>query len=187
LTFRWAILHMMGGWAGGAISVLLGLAALASACYASNAYGRNFAAIWPRVSQALAVWTGGIAAFALVVVACSRWTGVIFSAMGDFFAPVIGAMLGDRLGQRGGWSDRRVAWNPTGVAAWATGSLVAVLLELVVLLRPQLAGWMPPTSLLGLLVSGLSYRLLAAGRLELQAEVAAKTTANVADPGAAAR
>ncbi len=162
LTFRWAILHSIGGWVGGTILILLGLAALAPGCYACWVYGHKLASLWPRASQAVWVWAGGLIAFVLVVTSCASQTGVIFCIMGDIFAPVIGAMLGDRLGQRGAWAGPRGRFNGVGLLAWGTGSLIALALDLALMRNPSLAGWMPPTSLLGLFCAGLVYRLLAA-------------------------
>ncbi len=171
LSFRWAILHGVGGCVGGTILILLGLAALAPGCYACWVYGHKLASLWPRVSPAIWVWAGGLIAFVLVVTTCASRTGVIFCVMGDIFAPVIGAMLGDRLGQRRAWSGPRGAFNSVGLLAWGTGSLLALTLDLASMRNPNLAAWMPPTSLLGLLCAGLVYRLLAAIGREPAADV----------------
>ncbi|MGO9467748.1 MAG: hypothetical protein ACLQVF_26730 [Isosphaeraceae bacterium] len=162
LTYRWAILHGIGGSVGGTILILLGLAAMAPGCYASWVYGHRLASLWPRVSPAIWVWAGGLIAFLLVVSSCAARTGVIFCIMGDILGPVIGAMLGDRLGQRRAWSGPRGAFNSVGLLAWGIGSLLALTLDLALMRNPGLAGWMPPTSLLGLFCAGLVYRLLAA-------------------------
>jgi hypothetical protein len=171
LSFRWAILHGIGGWVGGTILILLGLAALAPACYACSAYGQKLASFRPGLSQAMWVWAGGSIAFILVVTSCTSRTGVIFCIMGDLLAPVIGAMLGDRLGQRGAWAGPRGAFNGVGLLAWGVGSVLALTLDIASMRNQTLAGWMPPTSLLGLLGAGLLYRLLAAIGREPAADV----------------
>ncbi len=165
LTFRWAILQAVGGWVGGAILILLGLAALRRAAThlglvaaTSARFGRARDAIW--------IWGGGLCAFLLVATSCASRTGLIFGVLGDLLAPVIGAMLADRLGQRGDWAGPRGAYNLVGLVAWATGTTIALALEFALMTNQNLAWWTPPTSVVGLVTAGLLYRLLAAAGRE---------------------
>jgi cytosine permease len=160
LSFRWAVLNAVGGRIGGTILILLGLAALAPGCYACWVYAHKLATLWPRLNQPVWVWVGGLIAFGLAATSCASRTAAIFCIMGDTFGPLIGAMLGDRFGVRGGWAGPRGAFNPAGLIAWATGSVLALSLDLTLWRQPTLAGWLPPTSLLGLVFAGLAYRLL---------------------------
>ncbi len=49
LSFRWAVSRGIGGYVGGLILVLFGLASLAPACYAAYTYSRVFSIHWPRL------------------------------------------------------------------------------------------------------------------------------------------
>ncbi len=51
LSFRWGIMHGVGGVPAGAILILFGLAALAPACYSSFLFIRKLFARWPRVRR----------------------------------------------------------------------------------------------------------------------------------------
>jgi hypothetical protein len=170
LSFRWAVIETLGGPAGGTIMMLLGLAALAPAVYAAMAYGEKLRLIWPRWSETAWRWGGGLCACAIAITTCASRTELIFSLLGDLLAPVIGAMLADRLGQRGGWAGPRGAVNVAGLIAWAGGSAAALALDVAAIRSPGWSGWITPTSVLGLIVSGILYRLLAAAGYEPAAE-----------------
>jgi len=182
LTFRWAILHAFGGWVGGLILILFGLAALAPGCYACWVYGQKLASVRPRSSEAMWVWAGGAIVFILVATSCASRTALIFCILGDLLAPVIGSMLGDRIGQRGAWAGPRGAYNGVGLVGWGVGSAVALTLDLAQLRDQTLAGWLPPTSLLGLLCAGLVYRMLAAIGQEPAADAHSGATAIGTEP-----
>jgi len=177
LSFRWAVLHALGGRVGGTILILFALAALAPGCYACRAFGHKLALSWPRLSHAAWIWVGGSIVFALVASSFATRTGLIFSIMGDVLAPVIGAMLGDRIGRRGDWSGPRGALNAAGLLAWGAGSLVALAIDLALMRHPNQAGLLPPTSLVGLLLAGLLYPVLAAMGKEPAAESPSTSTA----------
>jgi hypothetical protein len=187
LSFRWAVLQSFGGWAGGALVILIGLTALAPACYASWVCGRKFGTLWPRISETIWVWTGGFCALVLVVTSCAGRTDLIFCIMGDLFAPMIGAMLADRLGERGRWSGPRSAVSRVGLAAWGTGTALALTLDLTLMQYPDLAAWLPPTSLLGLFGGGIVYRLLATASRDPAASQSSAATASCAEPRTQAR
>lgn len=182
LSFRWAILQAIGGWAGGAILILLALAALAPGCYASWTYARKLGSSSPRISETTWVWIGGWCALGLVATSWASRTDAIFCLLGDLFAPVIGAMLADRLGQRGEWAGPRGAYNSAGLLAWAAGSALALALDFALMRNPSWAWWMPPTSILGLLGAGLVYRLLASAGREPAADLASAATTIAGEP-----
>ena len=129
LSFRWAVFYGIGGVPGGAILILFGLAALAPACYSVWVYGEKLSIHWPRLRQSGWTWIGGAVAFVLAATSSANRLELIFSAMGDLFAPAVGAIAGDWLRQRGGWSGLRHGVNRAGVIAWGAGFGVALVLE----------------------------------------------------------
>ena len=71
LSFRWAILrgHWRLGWRNDPHPARPGRPC--AGCYASWVYGRKLAACWPRSTQAVWVWVGGLIAFVLVGTSCA--------------------------------------------------------------------------------------------------------------------
>jgi hypothetical protein len=143
LSFRWAVFYGIGGVPAGAILILFGLAALAPACYAVWAYSDKLSTHWPRVRQRTWTWVGGAIALVLGATSALHRLDLIFSAMGDVFAPVIGAMAGDWERQNGRWSGVRPGVNRTGIIAWAAGFLVALVLEVDRMAYPESASRLP--------------------------------------------
>jgi len=161
LSFRWAVFYGIGGVLGGAILILFGLAALAPACYSVWAYGEKLSIHWPRLRQSGWTWIGGAIAFVLAATSSLNRLELIDSAMGDVFAPVAGAMAGDWLRQRGGWSGLRHGINRTGVMAWGAGFAIALVLEVDRVGIPRSADWRQPTVIYGFITSLVVYWLLA--------------------------
>jgi cytosine permease len=160
LSFRWGIYRGLGGVAGGTILILFGLAALAPACYSVCVYGQKLSIHWPRLRQSGWIWLGG--GLALVGAATSfadrlEW---IYSAMGDFFAPAIGALAADWLRQRGRWPGLRHGINGIGVVAWAAGFGVTLVLEVDRVVDPAAGDWLQPTSIYGFITAAAVYWLL---------------------------
>jgi len=161
LSFRWALFYGIGGVPAGAILILFGLAALAPACYSVWVYGEKLSIHWPRLRQSRWTWIGGAVAFALAATSNASRLELIFTAMGDLFAPAAGAIAGDWLSQRGDWSGLRQGVNRAGVIAWGAGFGVALALEVDRVFDPASAPWWQPTSLCGFVTSFVIYWLLA--------------------------
>jgi len=166
LSFRWAVFHGIGGVPAGVILILLGLAALAPACYSVGGYSQKLSIHWPRLRQSGWTWIGGAVAFVLGATSCANRLALIFSAMGDLFAPAVGVIAGDWLRQRGGWCGLRPGVNTTGIIAWGAGSGVALALEVGRVGNPGFAERLQSTALCGFVTSLVVYWLLARmGRL----------------------
>ncbi len=121
LSFRWGVVHGIGGYPASLILILFGLAALAPACYSTWVFSHRFAAHWPRIRRLRWTWIGdGIALF-LIALSWSSWLSTIDRAMGLLFAPAVGAMTGDFLNQRGRWTGVRRGLNLAGILAWSAG------------------------------------------------------------------
>jgi hypothetical protein len=166
LSFRWAVFHGTGGIAAGVILILFGLAALAPACYSCWVYGQRLSTHWPGLRQSAWTWIGGLAAFVIVAASWASHLGSLFSAMGDVFAPLIGAMLGAAARRRGRRLALRPGTNLAGVLSWAAGCGASFALEGALSLKPAIAAYAEPTALFGFLVAAISYPLLASVGLE---------------------
>ncbi len=166
LSFRWGIANSVGGAPAAVILILFGLAALAPACYSSFLFIRKLFARWPRVRRIDWAWIG--CTLALVLVA-TRWPGRIEAVdylMGLLFAPAVGAMAGDFLGQRGRWTGVRPGIHPPGAIAWAAGVVIRPILDVL-----AARGHLPVPSLVsspiaGFLVAACVYRVLSQMGLE---------------------
>jgi hypothetical protein len=165
-SFRWAIVQGIRGIPGGAVLILFGLAALAPACYCSEAFSSRLSAHWPGRRKAGWTFIGGLTAFVVLATGWVSQLGVVFTISGDLFAPVIGAMLGQAARHRWAWDGMRRGVNRAGVWAWAVGCATSVALSAVQVADPARAAHAWPSSLVGLVVAALSYVLLAAAGLE---------------------
>jgi len=161
LSFRWAVFHGIGGVPAALILILFGLAALAPACYSVWVYGQKLSIHWPRLRRSRWTWIGGAVAFVLAATSCVNRLELVFSAMGDLFAPAVGAIAGDWLRQRGGWSGLRPGVNRTGVIAWGAGFGVALVLELDRVGSHGSTEWRQPTAIYAFVTSLVVYWLLA--------------------------
>jgi hypothetical protein len=160
LSFRWAVIHGIGGAPAGVILVLFGLAALAPACYSVRLFGETLAIRWPRPRQFGWTWIGGAIALLLAATSTLNRLDLVWRAMGDAFAPAVGAMAGDWLRQRGRWPGPRPGICTAGVMAWSAGVVAALALEAT---RAESAGFtrsMPPSSICGFVTSCLLFALL---------------------------
>jgi hypothetical protein len=110
---------------------------------------------------------GGAAALLLIATSCAGRLESIDYAMGLVFAPVLGAMAGDFLGQGGGWPGLRDGINPPGVIAWISGIVIQPAVNLVMAPGHSMAGGLFSTPLVGFLTAGILYRLLASAGMEL--------------------
>ncbi len=143
------------------ILILFALAALAPACYSVWIYSEKLSIHWPRVRQTGWTWTGGAVALVLGATSSVNRQDLIFRAMGDLFAPVVGAMAGDWLRQRGGWSGLRHGVNRTGIIAWGAGFAVTLVLEEARSYDPRTTDWRQPTAIYGFVTALTVYWLLA--------------------------
>jgi hypothetical protein len=166
LSFRWGVVHGIGGSPAGAILILFGLAALAPACYASWIFSRRFSTHWSRIRRFDWTWIGGAVAFVLIATSWASRLESIVHGMGLVFAPAVGAMAGDYARHRGGWAGVRAGLNPAGVAAWAAGLGIPPAVAMATIGNPRLAGWLPPAPLAGFLTAAFIYTLLAGIGLE---------------------
>jgi cytosine permease len=161
LSFRWAVYHGIEGVPAGTILILFGLAALAPACYSASAYAEKLSIHWPRLRQSGWTWLGGGLAFGLAATQAVSRLALIYSAMGNLFAPVVGAIAGDWLLQRGRWSGPRYGVNRAGLIAWGTGFLITLFVGVQSVVGPGFLKWTPPASICGFAVSLILYLLMA--------------------------
>jgi cytosine permease len=161
LSFRWAVSCGIGGVAGGVILILFGLAALAPACYSVWIYSESLSIHWPRLRQAGWTWLGGTVAFIMVATSSVRRLDLIMCAMGDVFAPAVGAMCGDWLRQRGRWSGMRPGISRPGVLAWGAGMAAALVLEVENAVNSRIVEWWQSPLAYGYFTSLAVYWLLA--------------------------
>ncbi len=166
LSFRWAVLHGLGGLPAGTVLVLFGLASLAPAVYSAWFFSERLAAHWPGVRPSRWTWIGAAGAFVLMMTSLSDHLGLFASVMGDLFAPAAGALLADRLRQRGGWSGPRAGFNPAGIIAWASGSALALAVDAANLNQADGSVWLRLASIYGFLAAAAVYELAARGGLE---------------------
>jgi cytosine permease len=163
LSFRWGVIHGIGGYGSSAILLLFGLAALAPACYATWVFSFRFANHWPGLSRMSWTWIGDGIALLLIALSQSNWLTGVDRTMGLLFAPAIGAMTGDFLGQRGGWAGVRRGVNAAGMLAWAGGLALQWSAEFVVSLNPESLVRLIPSPILGFAIAAILYRLAAIG------------------------
>jgi cytosine permease len=165
-SFRWSVFYGIGGLPAAVILVLFGLAALAPACYSAWSFSEKLAAHRPLRRSSRWIWIGAAAAFVLAATSCAGRLGLIASVMGDVFAPVAGALCGDRLRQHARWRGLRPGVNPAGVVAWAVGCALAAALEAASSMYPEQNAWFQPASIYGFVASALVYWLASGDRFE---------------------
>jgi cytosine permease len=161
LSFRWGVINGVGGIPAAVVLILLGLAALAPACYSSFVFVRKLFARWPRIRRVDWTWIGCTLAFFLIV---TGWPGrleAVDHVMGIVFAPAAGAMAGDYLRQGGEWAGVRKGLHPPGILAWALGVAIRPILDFM-----AGSGRLPLPALIaspiaGFLVAALTYWVLA--------------------------
>jgi hypothetical protein len=73
--------------------------------------------------------------------------------MGDLFAPVIGAISGQALGQREAGNSVATTANRAGLIAWVSGVLVALVVDLSRTSGWSSAGSIAPAALQGFVVA----------------------------------
>jgi purine-cytosine permease-like protein len=170
LSFRWAVSAGIGGWTGGAVSMLFGLATLAPACYTSAVFSRRFSTHWPRIRRLYWTWfIGGGLALVLIAGSWASQVERISGIMGAVFAPAVGAMVADYLRQKGQWAGMRPGVNLPGLAAWLVGFLIGlgpVLTGPFFTSSRGAGGWWFPPSLVAFVAAFVLYWLLAALGLE---------------------
>jgi cytosine permease len=149
LSFRWAVFHGFGGYPGGVILVLFGLASLAPACFAVWGFSKRLSTHWPRLRRWRWTWLGGAAAFVLIGTSAVGNPGAVYCIMGDIFAPAVGAITGHRLGLRREWNSQNVAINSSGLCAWGFGALIALVADATMIWGRPFAGWNAPPALDG--------------------------------------
>jgi len=160
LSFRWAVYHGIGGIAGGAILILFGLAALAPACYSVWDFGRKLPTHWPRLGQAGWTWLGGAVAFVLGATSNVNRLDLVYSALGDIFAPVVGVIVANWMQPRNDWSESSRGINSIAVIAWGTGALAAIILDVFRIFNIKYDDWCQPTSIWGFVASIVVFGLL---------------------------
>jgi cytosine permease len=165
-SFRWGIVHGIGGYPAATILILFGLAALAPACYSAWGYSNRLATHWSLSGRRRLTWIGGAIALAMIAVSWSSRLQWVDYFMGVVFAPVAGALVGDLLNQRGGWAGVRRGVNPPGVIAWLAGMVSAVPAELAARRSSWLGAEFLGSPVIGFLTAVLVYWLMARIGLE---------------------
>ncbi len=161
LSFRWGVIHGIGGYPASLILILFGLAALAPACYSTWVFGFRFAAHWPGIRRSNWTWIGDGIALLLIAVSWSSCLGAIDRTMGVVFAPAVGAMTGDFLSQRGHWAGVRRGFNAAGLLAWSAGLALQGSVEFMASRHPEsIARWIP-SPILGFATAAILYGFLA--------------------------
>jgi cytosine permease len=169
LSFRWAVFQgreIYPAYASWAILLLFGLAALAPAVSALARYTEVVSTHWESLRPGRATWIACPIAFMLIATAQVDRLGLYYRAMGIVFAPVLGAMAGDRLKTHEGRIAVRTGINPAGLIAWASGFAAGTLLELTSGIQPGVIASLQPGSICGFIVSACGYRLLCRFGLE---------------------
>ncbi len=160
-SFRWGVLHGVGGYPATAILILFGLAALAPACYSIWIFSRRVFALLPRVRRIYLTWGGG--AISLLVIA-TTWLDsldLIYVIMGLLFAPMLGAILGDYAGRRGEWGGIRRGVNPPGPIAWLAGVAIGLLGQVIAFGKTGIFPLSLQTPILGIVAAAGVYWMLA--------------------------
>jgi hypothetical protein len=160
LSFRWGVLHGIGGYPAGGILILFGLAALAPACYSTWLFSRRFAARWSKIRRTYWTWIGGAIALLLIATSWSSRLEAIDYVMGLVFAPALGALVGDFLDQRGGWAGVRPDVNPPGMIAWLAGLAIRPVGELMASRSPGFAAEFLSSPIVGFATAVLVYVML---------------------------
>jgi cytosine permease len=160
-SFRWGIAHGIGGYPAAVILVLFGLAALAPACYSVWGFSNRLSAHWSIRRRYPMTWIGGAIALMMIAVSWSSRLDTIDHVMGLIFAPVVGALVGDLLRQRGGWAGVRLGVNPPGLVAWLVGLAIGYAGDFVVDRDFWLASEFVASPIIGFLTALIVYWLLA--------------------------
>ncbi|MGP0065479.1 MAG: hypothetical protein ACLQGP_17985 [Isosphaeraceae bacterium] len=160
-SFRWGIVQGIGGIPAGAILILFGLAALAPACYSVWGFSTRFAAHWSLKRRSRLTWFVGAIALLMIALSWSSRLEVIDYVMGLVFAPVLGALVGDFLVQRGDWAGVRRGVNPPGLIAWLAGMASGVAGELAARRSPWLVAEFLASPIVGFATAAIVYGLLA--------------------------
>ena len=160
LSFRWAMVVGIGGVPGGAILILFGLAALAPACYSVSVFGQKLSTHWPRLGQSGWTWLGGAIAFVLGATSCLRRLDLIYCAMGDIFAPIVGVLVASWLRRQGELTGYAPRVNSHAVIAWGLGTLFAIGLDFFRMFNHEYGDWCQPTSVFGFIAAFGAFSLM---------------------------
>lgn len=161
LTFHGAIFHGIGGYAGGVILMLFGLAALAPSVFAVFTYSTRLGLHWPGIGRRGWAWLGAGLAFALIATTLASRVESTFGVMGAVFAPAVGVMTADFLRHRG--ARRRIYGrvNPSGLIGWGAGCLVGLVPTVGAVLGWREAIDFQPAALFAYLVAAVASMSLA--------------------------
>jgi hypothetical protein len=149
-----------------AVLLLLGLAALAPACYSSFVFTRQLFARWPGIRRIDWAWIGCTLAFVLVA---TGWPGrleAVDHVMGILFAPVVGAMAGESLARRGAWAGVRPGIHPPGAIAWVSGVAARLFVDALADRALMPAPALTASPIAGLLVAASTYWIMARAGFE---------------------
>jgi cytosine permease len=166
LSFHWALYRGVGGWTGGAILLLFGLATLAPACYSAWIFSTRLSQHWPRIRRFYWTWIGGAAAFVLVAFSWADRLELIFAVMGAIFAPAVGSIVADALRQRLQWHGIREGLNPPGLIAWSVGLVIGLIPVIGARMGVAVSERFQPAALFSFLSAAIVYTLLAASGWE---------------------
>ncbi len=161
LSYHEALETLVRGRTAGALLLILGLSALAPACYAAHIFSLRLNETWHRPGRTTWTVLGVASAWLLVAIGWVDRLFDVFSLIGGLVAPAVGALSADYVKSRGVWPGPRRGENLPGLVAWALGSLVGIAPLLGRLADiPRLAS-IEPAAVLGFLAAFASYLILA--------------------------
>lgn len=117
----------VGGRLGAGMLLILGVAALAPAVYASFVFGHRLHATFPRFSRTRWTLIGLAVAWLVAVSGMVDGRDGVFSLMGALFAPVVACLAADYWRSGGVWPGARRGVNPAGIVGWVVGVVVGLL------------------------------------------------------------
>ena len=165
-SFRWGIVHGVGGYPAAAILVLFGLATLAPACYSAWGFSRKIAARLGLVRRFRVTWICGAIALMMIAPSWSSRLADVYYLMGLVFAPIVGAIVGDYVNQRGQWAGVRRGVNPPGIVAWVAGMAIRPVAEIASSRASWFAAGLFASPVVGFATAVLIYWILARIGLE---------------------
>ena len=126
-TFRAVITDGIGGWLGGAMLMIVGVAALAPAVYSSFVLGNRFHQTFPGISKTRWTLFGAAVAWPLVAIGLVERLETVFTVMGALFAPLVACLAAEYARHRSVWPGPRRGVNVPGIAGWLAGLVVGLV------------------------------------------------------------
>ena len=127
LLVRDAIKIGIGGRMSGAMLLVLGLASLAPAVYASFTYAHRFKEAVGGLSRIAWMLVATVFAWPLMATGLVANLEGVFFVMGAVFAPMAAAYSALASRDKRAWTGPRAGINPSGAIGWACGTVVGLL------------------------------------------------------------